>query len=211
MRRIFLIISIISLLGLASVLSCQFSSWEGICAPLEGVAVYAGSASIQSAIFFLALYFLWDKDFKKTLASVGIPMELKASMFYTFMCLGAIFMLLLVLGAASLVLGFNDQQKVSDKITGLPFVILLFAAFGAPITEELFFRGLLTKRIGVLPSSIIFGLSHFTYGSTLEMLGAFSIGIVLAMCFRVSKSVMPCIMAHMAYNAMAIAFMVFFS
>lgn len=141
------------------------------------------------------------------MASMGFPGNLKGTVLYTIICLVAIFVALFVLGVASLVFGFNDQHKVSEKIAGLPPIILALAVLGAPVSEELFFRGLLTSRFGILASSVAFGLMHFAYGSFIEVIGAFLIGIILAAIFRLSGSITPCILAHMAYNALAITVM----
>jgi len=66
--------------------------------------------------------------------------------------------------------------------------------------EEVFFRGFLVKKIGVIPSSIIFGAAHFAYGSMVEVFGAFILGLILAKAFEENKSLFPNIFAHFFYN-----------
>jgi hypothetical protein len=209
MKRLFLLISILSILTFFSVLVC--GSAEGMCSVISEHSFYIGSASLHLAMISLAFFFLWKKDLRSMLESIGFPGDIKKNLIYSAITLVSIFAVLLILGMVSLFLGFNDQQKVSEKITSLPFAVLLFAAFGAPISEELFFRGFLTSRVGVLASSLLFGAMHLAYGSTVEILGAFLIGIILALAFKLSKSITPCIVAHMAYNAMAITVMVLFT
>lgn len=210
MKTIFLALSIFSIFSFLAVLSCQnFES--GLCQPLGDYATYVGSGAIHLGLFSLALFFLWKNDLKTTLSSIRFPGPVKDGIFYGAMTLSAIFLVLFMLGLAAILLGFNDQEKVSEKIESLPFAVLIFAVVGAPITEELFFRGFLTKRTGIILSALLFGLMHFAYGSVVEVLGAFMIGLVLATSFKLTKSVTPCILAHMAYNAISITFMRMFS
>jgi len=206
MKTIFLFVSVLSFILFAAVFSCQYLE-SGLCAPIGDYASALGSGAIHLALLSLALYFLWRGDAASTMRSVGFPGRRKDNAFYSVMTLSAIFLVLFCLGVAALLFGFNDQQKVSEKIGSLPLALLLFAVIGAPVTEELFFRGFLTGRAGVVLSSVVFGLMHFAYGSVVEVLGAFAIGLVLAMSFRLTKSITPCIVAHMAYNAMSIIFM----
>jgi len=206
MKRIFSALFLISSFTFFSVLACPLSDL-GICRIVESYATYLGSGAIQLGIFSAAMFFLWKKDLRSTLEPLGFPGNLKTDIAYTILCLASIFLILLVIGAVSIIGGFNDQQNVSDKIAGLPLAILALAALFAPVSEELFFRGLLSPRFGAVLSSLVFGIVHFTYGSAVEMLGAFFIGIVLALTFRKSKSITPCILAHMIYNIIAIFIM----
>ncbi|MFH0738076.1 MAG: type II CAAX endopeptidase family protein [Candidatus Micrarchaeota archaeon] len=210
MRRIFLFLSISSILLFASVTACGFFGW-GSCAFLTDNALYLGSGAIHFGLISLALFFLWKGDIKSTMEPLGFPGKPLHVILFSVATLAAIFVVLLVLGIASMLLGFNDQQNVTDKIADLPLIVLIFAALGAPITEELFFRGFLTDKFGIIGSSLLFGMMHVAYGSLVEVIGAFLIGVVLAIAFKMSKSITPCILAHMAYNALAITVMVMFA
>ncbi|MEW6036288.1 MAG: CPBP family intramembrane glutamic endopeptidase [Candidatus Micrarchaeota archaeon] len=210
MTRIFLILSILSILSFLTVLGCQAAGFRE-CSFISENATLFGSAAIHVGLLSLALFFLWKGGFRKTLESVGFPGDIKTTAVFTVVTLGAVFTVLLVLGVIFLVAGFSDQQKVSDKIGSLPLYMLVFAALAAPVSEELFFRGLLVQRWGILPSSLVFGLMHFAYGSVMEVVGAFSIGLVLAASFRLSKSITPPIIVHIVYNTIAIAFMRLYS
>jgi membrane protease YdiL (CAAX protease family) len=207
MRRIFFSIFLFSILLFITVTACQALGGVGICQAVSDNSLYLGSGAIHLGLLSLAFFFLWKKDLKTTLQSIGFPGEPVKVVVFSVLCLMAIFLLLFTLAFASLLLGFNDQQKVTEKISDLPLLVLLFAAVGAPITEELFFRGYLTGRIGIVASSAVFGLMHLAYGSVVEIVGAFVIGLVLASTMKLSKSVTPCILAHMAYNTLAIIVM----
>ncbi|MEW6749341.1 MAG: type II CAAX endopeptidase family protein [Candidatus Micrarchaeota archaeon] len=210
MRPLLLFVAALSILSYLIVVSCGLVPGT-ICSFITDNALYIGSAAIHLALLSLAIFFLWKTDLRSMLGSLGFPGEPKKVILFTILCLAGIFAVLFVLTMGALYLGVNDQGKVVDKINGLPFYVLAFAAFGAPITEELFFRGFLTSRFGVIGSSLLFGAMHLAYGSVVELAGAFLLGIVLALTFRLSKSITPCILAHMAYNTLAITVMLVFA
>jgi len=210
MRLIFLSVSVISILAFLIVMACEGISGDW-CSLISENSLILGSGAIHLTLLSLGLFFLWKKDLRSMLDSLGFPGEPKKVLLYTVASLIAIFSVLLIVGVLSLYFGFNDQEKVSEKINTLPIFVLAFAVFGAPITEELFFRGFLAGRFGVVISSLLFGFMHLAYGSTVEVIGAFLIGIVLALTFRLSKSITPCILAHMGYNTLAIIVMVLFT
>jgi hypothetical protein len=204
MKILFLSLFIIAVLAFASVLVCPAID---ICRPFADSTVIPGTAAIHLGILSLALFFLWKNNLKSTLASLGIPGNLKDNLIYSAACLGAMFIVSLAVGAASFVFGFNDQSKIAEKILDLPLAMLVAAALLAPIGEELFFRATLVPRAGPVLSSILFGIVHFTYGSITEIIGVLLLGIVLAVTYQKSKSILPCMISHMVYNGLSIIVM----
>lgn len=168
---------------------------------------YLYDAALHLGMLSLALFFLWKKDLSATLKGMGFPGSIKNAVIYTVGGLVAIFGVLFVLSIVSYYLGFNDESKVTQKIAGLPLYILALAVIFAPITEELLFRALLVPRVGIVLSSLIFGGLHLAYGSTIEVVGVALVGIILALVYRYSKSITPCIIIHLVYNLMSIAAM----
>jgi membrane protease YdiL (CAAX protease family) len=198
MKRLFLALLAVSIISFALFLLFMRESY-----------LYDGA--LHLGIFSLAMYFLWQKDLPTTLNSLGFPGGLKNNVLYTIGGLLAIFLLVFALSMAALVLGFNDQAKVTQKIAGLPLYVLAMAVIFAPISEELLFRALLVPRVGIVLSSLIFGSLHLAYGSVVEVVGVALVGIILALAFRFSKSITPCILIHMIYNFLSIAAMRFFA
>lgn len=90
-------------------------------------------------------------------------------------------------------------------------VVLLVAVVvvGAPVAEELFFRGLLLRalagRIGapwaVLVSAVAFGLAHF---EPLQLPVLVLFGVILGILATRTGRLGPCICAHAAFNAVAV-------
>ncbi|VVC03288.1 CAAX protease self-immunity [Candidatus Bilamarchaeum dharawalense] len=219
MKSIFLFLTIFSILLLFSVLVCNLLKLDFF--PSIYLTIL-GSLAIQLGIFSAAFYFLWKKDLGTTLNSIGFPGSIKTTLLFTVGGLLILFFVLFILGVIITVAGFNDQEKVSDKVSSLPVIVLLFAVLVAPIGEELFFRALLVPKLdnfflklikfphlGILSSAVIFSLAHFAYGSVVETLGVFAIGLLFASIFKASKSITPCILIHMIYNGLSILVMKF--
>lgn len=103
------------------------------------------------------------------------------------------------------------QKTVGAAHTSVPVVALfLLLAVGAPLVEELFFRGLLLRSlarwanplVGVVGSGVLFGLAHF---EKLQFAGLALFGIILgAVAWRL-KRLGPTVAAHMTFNAVAVA------
>lgn len=97
----------------------------------------------------------------------------------------------------------NLTNKATDPV-GVVLLVLV-VAIGAPIVEELFYRGLLLgaleDRLGAWPavviSGLVFGASHFIL---LELPALSAFGMVLAALVVKTRRLGPAIAAHMAFN-----------
>jgi membrane protease YdiL (CAAX protease family) len=119
----------------------------------------------------------------------------------------------------------NADTIFSDKTSAAVVVITaLMAAIGAPIVEELFFRGLTMRAIekrfgwiaGVVGSAAVFGILHWTTsdnsdaGATLGLVSAIAVyGLSFALIDRALKRLGPSIFAHMTINSIAAAYMLY--
>jgi membrane protease YdiL (CAAX protease family) len=91
------------------------------------------------------------------------------------------------------------------------------AAIGAPIVEELFFRGLALRAIerrygavvGVIGSTILFTLPHYQGGSAVSVISLFAVigsyALVLAVLTRLIERLGPAVFAHMTINGLGVA------
>jgi membrane protease YdiL (CAAX protease family) len=88
-------------------------------------------------------------------------------------------------------------------------VLLLLLAVGAPIVEELFFRGLVLRAllgrtpvpVAVVGSALLFALAHF---EAIQFAGLAAFGVVLAVLAWRTGRLTPGIGAHAAFNAVAV-------
>jgi membrane protease YdiL (CAAX protease family) len=71
----------------------------------------------------------------------------------------------------------------------------------AMTVEEFFFRSFLQKRIGLVASTVLFALAHFTYGNPLLLIGVTIVSIVISIAFWRTKNVLPGIIAHGVFDA----------
>jgi len=106
--------------------------------------------------------------------------------------------------------GLQDLELVSSKILAFPFYYVLYLFIVRVFLEEWFFRGFLVKRIGVILSSLVFAAGHLAYGSIVEVVGAFVLGMVLAYYFKRTGNLWINIVAHLLYNFSAYVLILFF-
>lgn len=103
----------------------------------------------------------------------------------------------------------EPTRQLLDTTLGSRVVLYLVIIVGAPIAEELFFRGLLLRslarrfddRTAIAVSALVFSLSHF---KAAQIPGLFVVGIVFAVLTRRSGRLGPAIIAHMVFNATAL-------
>lgn len=112
-----------------------------------------------------------------------------------------------------------DNTQFLREAEGTPWlaVILFAAVIGAPITEELFFRGLtlraIEKRLGsnwaVVLSALIFTLPHFTSpdwrGTAVLFSSIFVVGLILGAVTVKTERLAAAIVAHMIFNGVGAA------
>jgi membrane protease YdiL (CAAX protease family) len=102
------------------------------------------------------------------------------------------------------------RDTAAAHSVGTVAVLLLFLAVGAPLVEELFFRGLLFRAllgrtpvpVAVVVSAILFALAHF---EAVQFGGLAVFGVVLAVLAWRTGRLMPGIGAHAAFNLAAVA------
>lgn len=86
-------------------------------------------------------------------------------------------------------------------MAGLPIGQKLLIIFAAMTVEEGFFRAFLQTRYGLLPSSLMFSLGHFSYGLPFLAVGVLIISLVLGRLFQRTGDLLPCIVAHGVFDA----------
>ncbi len=184
---------------------------EMVLAALAMIYVFAGAISgaiaaslifISAPIYYFGMLGLGESAIKANLGFVksgigkGILLGLGAYLF----AIG----ISLVLGIALALAGVSDSQKIADKVAAFPLEVLVFAIIITPVAEEIFFRGFLQQKIGLIPSAMIFAAAHIAYFSVSEIAGALAIGLLLGVIFKYSKSIYAVIIAHALYNLTSI-------
>ncbi|MFH1222313.1 MAG: type II CAAX endopeptidase family protein [Candidatus Micrarchaeota archaeon] len=181
---------------------------------------------VHTSFIFAGLYLVWNNNLKDTLKSLGLPGNLLWNIIWSIAGFLAIIVMMVVISLTLMYFGYQDNAKVFNVLRGVPSWILVLAVVGAPISEELLFRaGLigyfertalrykmppaLAAATAVVFSSLIFGSMHIFYGSVSEIVGATFIGLVLALVYKRSGSLLPPMIIHFLFNLMSIAALIF--
>jgi uncharacterized protein len=110
----------------------------------------------------------------------------------------------------------EPARGLSDRATD-PFgvvLLVLIVGIGAPIIEELFYRGLLLRSLerrfgeGWVPvagSAVLFAASHF---QLLQFPALVMLGVLLALLVRHFGRLGPAIATHMVFNLITVTFLV---
>lgn len=105
-----------------------------------------------------------------------------------------------------------NQEKMLTVFRG-NHPLIIFTCLTAGFVEELTFRGYLMPRlelllkspaVSIFLSSILFGLLHFGYGTFLQIVGPFFIGLVFAFYYWQFRNIKVIIFCHFAWDMMAI-------
>jgi len=108
----------------------------------------------------------------------------------------------------------QEAEKVTDLAQGGGIaVIAACIVLGAPLIEELFFRGLLQRAAGrrfgpraaIAISAVTFGLVHF---QPVQLLGLVAFGVVLGVLAQRAGRLGPSLVAHMAFNATTVVVLI---
>lgn len=104
----------------------------------------------------------------------------------------------------------EPAKELTDLARGPAFIVLaVLITVGAPLVEELFFRGLLQRSLrrrmaapgAVVISALAFGLAHY---QPLQLLGLVGFGVVLGIMAERYQRLGPCITAHVAFNLVTV-------
>ncbi|MGV8176505.1 MAG: CPBP family intramembrane glutamic endopeptidase [Candidatus Bilamarchaeaceae archaeon] len=175
-----------------------------VSASLTFLIPYFYTISLQLAIFFIGAYFLFKKNVKTTLDSIGVRDHGKNVVLGVQLFVAMIVVTLVMVNLLVLIFGIDDAGRIKDTLNGLPLYVILAAVVLAPFTEEVFFRAFLAGRFGIIASSFVFCAFHLAYGSVVEIVGTFVIGAMLAYAYKKGGSIIPCVTAHFLYNLVSI-------
>lgn len=96
--------------------------------------------------------------------------------------------------------GIEEQNVLLEEIVGFGPLIALLISLSAGISEEIFFRGFLQTRIGLVPAAALFAIVHASYGVIIQIIGPFIMGLLIGYLYYKTNSVVGPIVAHTLYN-----------
>jgi membrane protease YdiL (CAAX protease family) len=112
---------------------------------------------------------------------------------------------LILLGLLLDVLGVpvEETSPIIDEFQRLVRVrpeLLLLIPLVAGVTEEVFFRGLLQPRVGLVASSALFGIVHGAYATWLQLVVPALAGLLLGYLYLRTRDLWAPIAAHFMFN-----------
>ena len=157
------------------------------------------------------LCFLFAETPSAPLRTVRLGLPRRIAMMWTPLVLGTGFFfavqgcMMLIPEDSSMMLDYSEAVSVLGES---PFPTLSFIAtvYGAPMIEELVFRGMVyrhLKRAVPVWLALLIQASLFAYvhGQLLWMLYTFVLGAVFGLLYDYFDNLWPCILAHMCFNA----------
>ncbi|HEX7151712.1 MAG TPA: CPBP family intramembrane glutamic endopeptidase [Thermoanaerobaculia bacterium] len=97
-----------------------------------------------------------------------------------------------------------EPPAMISWMVALPIWKKALIVLSAMTVEEAFFRSFLQKRIGLIASTILFSLAHFTYGQPLLLIGITVVSLIIGYTFYRTKNVLPGVIAHGVFDAIQI-------
>ncbi len=98
----------------------------------------------------------------------------------------------------------SQVPAVMPWIARLPVMHKLTVVAVAMTVEEAFFRGFLQPRVGLVASSAMFALGHFSYGMPYMIVGVMTISLVIGRTFARRDDLLPCMIAHGVFDGVQI-------
>ena len=135
----------------------------------------------------------------------------------------SVFTLLIILLIGNLIV-LNILKLFNSTVTSTKFLsylalfknnipLLIFTVFTGAIIEELIFRGFIQTRLeqifkssfaGIFISALLFAILHLTYGTAMNLIHPFLMGIVFALFYRKYKNIKVLIICHFIWDALAL-------
>ena len=94
----------------------------------------------------------------------------------------------------------KEPPAMVTWIAALPVLVRMSISLSAGIVEEGFFRGFLQPRVGILASTALFVLAHFSYGQPFMLVGIAILSLIYALLVRWRQNIWPAIAAHTLFD-----------
>lgn len=169
---------------------------------------------ILDGIIFFSVFFSYKRIRQFTLQAFDFSV-LRFTRTYVFMA-GALVLFFLTQSFFITFLGLDDGSGQSSDLgvdqvfqaadQNWMHILLVFVSLAilTPIKEEIIFRGVLHRFleqrhhfwVGILVSSLVFGLLHFGFPYSAIMMG-----VIFVLLYRLTNSLIPPIMLHIIWNS----------
>lgn len=108
---------------------------------------------------------------------------------------------LVLLGLLLRALHYEPANEQADAILDAMTPTLAVAlAFSAAVGEEIFFRGLLQRKLGVWGQAVLFGLFHLSYGTPLQVILPALLGLLYGWLIKRGAPLWTTMAAHFVFD-----------
>lgn len=216
------ILLILILLFLFSVMgSISFLHASGFKKPDSTLFVFSRS------LYWIAVILLWLYAKKVEKQKLLLWEERKYNIIHYIVSLvavfGAIIFSLLLVKIIFNLIGLKETSSSLIKIINIfrdndPLIILTVVTAG--VTEELIFRGYLQPRLEILLkkpylsiiiSSVFFGLLHYRFGTIINIVGPFVIGLIFSFYYWKFRNIKVLMLCHALWDLIGIYLYLFIS
>lgn len=93
-----------------------------------------------------------------------------------------------------------ENERALDIARSVTVLGAIGLAIGSSVSEEIFFRGFLQPRIGLIGQAVFFAAAHLSYVNTLEIVVTFALAIVFGLIYRATGNLLAPIAGHFLFN-----------
>jgi membrane protease YdiL (CAAX protease family) len=146
-------------------------------------------------------------------AAPDVPREIGLGVLLGVAAWVAVLVGVMAIGLALYALGGDDAIPKAPPalvpwIAALPVVIRLAISLSAGVVEEWFFRGFLQPRVGILLSTALFVLAHFSYGQPFMLIGISILSLIYGLLVRWRQNLWPAIAAHALFDGVQLVLVI---
>lgn len=147
------------------------------------------------------------------LVAPSVPVELGYGLGIGFAAWAGV---LAVLVVVAVVLAASGQTELGPKelpamipwLASRSVLLRLSISLSAGFVEELFFRGFLQPRVGILLSSALFTLAHLSYGQPFMLIGIALLSLIYGLLVRWRQSIWAAVAAHSLFDGIQLLILV---
>jgi len=201
--------------------------WIGIFFPISQLGSSAGVdlASVPTWQLFLVhallvgavgIWFLagfgparpapWDLRTQLGLAAPRLGVEIGIGLAFGVVAWLAVLLAVLTVAMALTAFGGGDllptqPPPVIPWLAAQPVALRLALALSAGVVEELFFRGLLQPRVGLVFATVLFACAHLSYDQPFLLVGVSLLSVAYGLLVRWRQSLWAAMVAHFVFDA----------
>lgn len=105
----------------------------------------------------------------------------------------------------------GENPAVEALLEGLTWPVAILVALVAGVGEEILFRGVLFRQLGLWPQAVLFGLAHAAGGYLPQIIFAFCLALFFAYLLRRGVSMLALMTAHFLYDLTLLSLSILYS